>query len=273
MLAEFYEQYETLRRDFNAKKGNYIFEWDKYDANLIGGGKNNDTRLRLDLLPQPFVGDIENASVIICSLNPGFEENDVEVENPANPQNHADDILNQLSKSAPKSMFWLTEKKPLLSGTEKEKPLFSGGAKYWQGKFNQKNPNESFVKAVIRGYCDNGIKKSEDDVFKLLSEKIALIELFPYHSEKFDRKYLKCESTEKIREYVCNTLIKNAAENDQLICFARSYKEWTRGMTVAESGNVIRNLSVQNITFNVKKDFGRKIFEHIKKHTDNFTKP
>ena len=124
MLAEFYEQYETLRRDFNAKKGNYIFEWDKYDANLIGGGKNNDTRLRLDLLPQPFVGDIENASVIICSLNPGFEENDVEVENPANPQNHADDILNQLSKSAPKSMFWLTEKSPFFREQKKKSRFF-----------------------------------------------------------------------------------------------------------------------------------------------------
>lgn len=264
MLDNFYEQYEKLKSEFYAKSGNYVFDGDRNNKNFpVSKNLNDSTRIRFDLLPQPFVGDIENASVIICSLNPGFEENDVEVENPANPQNHADDILNQLSKSAPKSMFWLTEKKP----------LFSGGAKYWQGKFNQKNPNESFVKAVIRGYCDNGIKKSEDDVFKLLSEKIALIELFPYHSEKFDRKYLKCESTEKIREYVCNTLIKNAAENDQLICFARSYKEWTRGMNVAESGNVIRNLSVQNITFNVKKDFGRKIFEHIKKHTDNFKKP
>lgn len=100
---------------------------------------------------------------------------------------------------------------------------------------------------------------------------MAAIELFPYHSAKFNYTYLKnCESTKKIIEYV-----KELAENSQksqLICFTRSFKYWkVNEIKKQADGNdnvdVIRNPSVQNISFNIKnKDFGGAIFEHIKKH-------
>lgn len=260
MLKDFYEDY----KEFKEKKDNYCFECDK--KNLENGclknsaykdGDKRKTAIHFELLPQPFIGDVENAKIIICSLNPGFSTGDYKVD-----ESHRDDILEQLNPdNHNKTLFWLTEK-PDNEGN------LSGGAKWWQGKLDQKDKNKSLVYNIIKKYksdvaslSDEQLKKEKEKVFKVLSENMAAIELFPYHSEKFNRKYVECCSTQKIKDYVWNTLVKNAKKN-QLICFTRSFALWEK----KEVPNVIYNPSVQNITFNITKDFGGAIFEHIKKH-------
>ena len=222
-----------------------------------------DSRLPIyfELLPQPFIGDVENAKIIICSLNPGFSAGDYKAD-----ELHRYDILEQLNPdNHNKTLFWLTEK-PDGEGN------LSGGAKWWQGKLDQKNKNNSFVYNIIKEYksdieslSNEELKKEKEKAFKVLSENTAAIELFPYHSEKFNPKYTECRSTERIKDYVWNTLVKNAKEKNQLICFTRSFALWGLD-TEKMPPNVIYNPSVQNITFNVNKCFGKRIFDHIEKH-------
>lgn len=279
MLEVFYKDYKELKEKYNkeGKEGNYYF---KCDGNSINeyfvkhthdkNKKENEesqTVIHFGLLPQPLIGDVENAKIIICSLNPGFSADDYNAD-----ELHHNDILEQLNPdNHNKTLFWLTEKPD-------DKGNLSGGAKWWQGKLDQKDKEKSLVYNIIKEYksdveslSNEELKKEKEKVFKVLSENMAAIELFPYHSAKFNYTYLKnCESTKKIIEYV-----KELAENSQksqLICFTRSFKYWkVNEIKKQADGNdnvdVIRNPSVQNISFNIKnKDFGGAIFEHIKKH-------
>lgn len=257
MLEVFYKDY----KEFKEKKDNYCFGCDKADIengylknSAYKDGDKRKTAIHFELLPQPLIGDVENAKIIICSLNPGFSTDDYKAD-----ELHRYDILEQLNPdNHNKTLFWLTEKPD-------NKGNLSGGAKWWQGKLDQKDKNKSLVYKIIEEYSKKGISKSEEDVFDLLSKNMAAIELFPYHSEKFNSKYAKCNSTDKIKDYVWNTLVKNAEKKNQLICFTRSFALWGLD-TEKMPPNVIYSPSVQNITFNITKDFGGAIFEHIKKH-------
>ena len=46
-------------------------DWDSYIASDDYGGKTNK-RLHLGLYPQPYIGDVTNASIYILLLNPGL---------------------------------------------------------------------------------------------------------------------------------------------------------------------------------------------------------
>ena len=244
------------------------------DADIIGHEALNDknkkedeesqTVIHFGLLPQPFIGDVENAKIIICSLNPGFSTDDYNTD-----ELHHNDILEQLNPdNHNKTLFWLTEKPD-------DKGNLSGGAKWWQGKLDQKDKNKSLVYNIIKEYksdvaslSDEELKKEKEKVFKVLSENMAAIELFPYHSAKFNYTYLeKCKSTGKIRKYV-KELAEKSKEKNQLICFTRSFKHWNVDeIKKLADDNVIRSPSVQNISFNIgNKDFGKRIFDHIEEY-------
>ena len=274
MLEVFYKDYKELKEKYNkeGKEGNYYFKCDENSINEYfvkhthdKNKKENEesqTVIHFGLLPQPFIGDVENAKIIICSLNPGFSADDYNAD-----ELHHNDILEQLNPdNHNKTLFWLTEKPD-------DKGNLSGGAKWWQSKLDQKDKEKSLVYNIMKEYksdveslSNEELKKEKEKVFKVLSENMAAIELFPYHSEKFNRKYAECCSTQKIKDYVWNTIVKNAEKKNQLICFTRSFALWGLD-TEKMPPNVIYSPSVQNISFNIKnKDFGGAIFEHIKNH-------
>ena len=274
MLEDFYKDYKELKEKYNkeGKEGNYYFKCDKNSINEYfvkhthdknkKANEESQTVIHFGLLPQPFIGDVENAKIIICSLNPGFSTDDYNTD-----ELHHNDILEQLNPdNHNKTLFWLTEKPD-------DKGNLSGGAKWWQGKLDQKDKEKSLVYNIIKEYksdvaslSDEELKKEKEKVFKVLSENMAAIELFPYHSAKFNYNYLKnCESTNKIIEYVKELAEKSKGKN-RLICFTRSFKYWEVDK-IENQADVIRNPSVQNISFNIEnKDFGKRIFDHIEEY-------
>lgn len=256
--------------DLEKRTGNYkIFSCDPFPTSAIvygSTGKENSTKIHADLLPQPVVGDLKNAKIIICSLNPGYCDEDYYVENLALAKLHGypyyrDILLDQLDQSKNNTFFWLTES-----------PKKSGGAKWWQGRLDQNNPKLSLVNNIFEAYKKNGVMKKKEEVWEMLSRIMAAIELFPYHSKSMDKNLLKsCRSVEVVRDYVLDDLIPRAKKEDRLICFTRSFKEW--GVAKKKlPPNVIINKSVRNISFSVKSHLGRAIFDHIEKLSNQFTK-
>lgn len=258
----FFKQYNRIKENIEAGNMEYLFECDnKFPKKKIvskRGDSSYATSIHTYLLPQPFIGDIKRAKIIICSLNPGFSNEDCYIEDKVLSQkymypDYTEELLNQLNpKDENKTMFWLTEK------DEK-----SGGSRWWRHKLDQNDKSVSLVAAIAKEYYNEYNSDNKERVFEWLSENMAAIELFPYHSKKFSKSLLnKCESSKCIKNYVHECLIPAANEGNRLICFTRSLKDW--GVENHNGKNVILNSSVQNITFNTTLGLGEGILNFIK---------
>lgn len=99
--------------------------------------------LKKELLPQPICGNIRNAKIIICLLNPGLGDGDEDIEDKSKAFVKGlpylrNDILEQLNQDNPNNNFF--------GVTDKTKG--TSGYKYWVGKFNQKNESASLIKNI-----------------------------------------------------------------------------------------------------------------------------
>ncbi len=255
------------------KGGSNIFSGDETIINAYNKKCTDPCKeLKTELLPQPICGNIKNAKIIICSLNPGLGDGDEDIEYESKAFGKGlpylrDDILEQLNQDNPNNnFFWITDK---AEGTS--------GYKYWLGKFNQKNADASLIKNICKEYNQKGIAKKEEDIITMLSESIATVELIPYHSVKMtydmQRKLLECPSVKMLKEFMEKEIIPSLGENNQLICMMRSFVSW--GITpdkYVTNKNIIFNPNPRNPSLNVNRDFGKRILEHIRLITDNFTK-
>jgi hypothetical protein len=145
------------------------------------------------LFPQPWVGPIKKAQAFLLQLNPGFSGPEVEIE-----QSNSD---------------FRTALRDNLSG---ETPNL-----FLDSRFVN-HPGRRWVESHLRG-----IAPIED-----LSTKVAQIELFPYHSEKFvfpsrvRRILFELPSVRAIRDWVHNELKPAAVRNEIAVVVQRSSKQW-----------------------------------------------
>lgn len=264
------DEYSKIMKD-----GSYLFTGDEEAINLYNKSCTvADEKVITDLLPQPICGDIRNAKIIICSLNPGLGDGDTELEDVGKASAEGlpylrERFLKQLNQYEPtNNFFWITE--------EAKKAKETSGYKYWTQKFNQNDPKASLVQAIKRGYAANGSTYTDEYIMNRLSKIVATMELFPYHSVKMTGKMqgelFGIPSVQGIREYLLNDIVPNLEKNNQLLCMMRSFKAW--GLVPEKNTNkrIIFNSNPQNPTLSVEKEFGKKIFEHIKALTNNFTK-
>ena len=245
------------------KDNKYLFEGDIFKKeDIYEGGSSKDTSLHLDLLPQPFIGDIKKAKIIICSLNPGFDKKNDEDE-----KNIEEHIKKQFSQDEHPSMFWLENDENIKN---------TGGAKWWRKKLNQNSKKASLVYNIAKNYNNENPEDEIEAVFEWLSKNMAAIELFPYHSKSFKKSLTNCKSTRIIRDYV-HELIKNEENDKKLICFTRSFNLWGKDgksvSDIADGKYVICAGSPRCVTFNVTKDLGKRILEYIGELTSDFKEP
>jgi len=190
-----------------------------YNATI---SKSNPNYIVVDsVIPEPFVGDVHSASVIILLLNPGLDENN-------DPQVHADPdfrkaLLDNLEHRESNWPFYFFN--PLFEKTP--------GGKYWKGK--TKNLAAEF------SYSD-------------LSKRLAAIEWFPYKS----RRYGGCTVPSQQYSFA---LVRAAIQRNATIVVARSLAKWEASvpelrqyehiLTLSSSQNVV--LSSNNLKYNGEK--------------------
>lgn len=175
-------------------------------------------KLRLNVYPQHFVGDIDKAKIIILSLNPGYNTE------------YYDAYKKRINKNGTKYEQIIKEnlemKRPSFHAFELANESDLG---YWGNK----------MKCWVEDYDKKDNKKIVESL-KKITEDIALAEFFPYHSMTYNDMYDKLgegtspNSNRKIKDYLPTQKflfekIKKRIDdkNDEvIIILTRSFAKW-----------------------------------------------
>lgn len=178
-------------------------------------------RLHLSLTPEPYIGDITNAKVYILLLNPGFNRLDYYVEGVESVKTS---MVNNLRQK--------------FNGDDKEFPLI------WLNPKNIWTPGGIWTENKFKPLINHVMRKmdlSYLESLKLISKKVAMLELVPYHSKYFGlkKKEIEMQSVIEMRNFVKNILVPKAHNDECCIIQTRSIKEWDLGFPEENNGNII----------------------------------
>lgn len=204
-----------------------------------------DGKFHFNLLPVPYTGDIINAKVYILLLNPGFSILDYDMEN---NKNIRQDIINNIRQDFSKikyPMIWLN---PLY--------LWTGGGQWIESKLKdiiyqvEKVKNISYIQSL-----------------EYISQRIALIELVPYHSKIFNLPQTTLNSLEsvvKIKSFINDYVVNKVKNNDACIIATRKARDWN----LPKDDNIIvyEGSKARGASLSLNTDGGEKILEFILKH-------
>jgi len=188
---------------YSQKDDNYILDADRkfiIDYNNKLKNMGNKKYEIVNQLPGPYVGNPCKATVIILSLNPGYNPGDDDLHK--RPGFRADHKKNLLHEDMDYPFYYLNDIHKI------DKDGKKGGYGYW-----------------CNGFLRDIISKIGD--VKLVSQKMCLIEWFPYHSAKYDRS---CKFNETLKgteshKYSVH-LAKSAMKNEKILIVHRALKPW-----------------------------------------------
>ena len=159
------------------------------------------------LIPVPFQGSLERADVFICLINPGFDLIDYYTEDLPSFRKV---VLRNLKQKLSSETY------PFFSLDPKWR--WTGTGKWWNGLFG------NIVREIAK-------KKSisYNDAAKLVSKRIAALEIVPYHSlnaAKVTTVSKKLESSKLIRDYLKRTVLPKAKKGNALVIIGSGLKMW-----------------------------------------------
>jgi len=237
--------------------GPYVADCDKGCLGSFDEITDDKWKLQLNVLPEPFIGDPSTASFVVLQLNPGSSRSNdykrkISSDVTAFGPKH-EEIRANLSGEK-REMYWA---EPTPNFGEGDKELYSAphiwyfGAEIetesgWKSLFNNarfkllllalsspraredlralKKPNiENFHDVVLATEGEN-FPSSLDRAYGILRKKFAVIEYFPYHSEKADTGKIK-KSNLPSQEYSLH-LLDQAIANGAYIFLTRSVTAW-----------------------------------------------
>ncbi len=168
------------------------------DAAVFANPKFKNEGYRLDAFPDPFIGNLDRATVVFLSLNPGFEDDDINV----NLQN--DFFISESRKN-------LTHESniPFLYLADEMKHTHGYG--WW---------HDLLDKSV----------REEKLSYETLSKKIMIIEYMPYHSVTYTPNRLLLPS-----QHYNFDLVRKAIKLGKHIVIMRSVKAWLKAVPELES--------------------------------------
>jgi len=168
-----------------------------------------DKQLHLSLIPVPFAGNLQRASIFILLMNPGLVPSDYYAEEDGNFRKACISNLRQSNDNEEFPLFYLN-------------PEFawSGGFVWW----------EALLRPILKKIMEHASVPSYYSALAFLAKEIAVIELIPYHS--VDGSALKgrgnawknLPSARQAREFV-NGVCRS--EESPLVLVLRSQKLWS----------------------------------------------
>jgi len=161
--------------------------------------------LHSHLLPSPFAGDLRKGDIFVLMLNPGFAVGDYLGERQPSFKRALRATLDQKLENEAFPFMWLN---PELS--------FHPGFEWWGKK----------LRGLI-GRLASEWRLTYYEASKRLSRRFVGLELFPYHSQSFDPKYLRKDlpTIRVMRDYV-RELGKRAQSGEVCVTVMRSAREW-----------------------------------------------
>jgi hypothetical protein len=147
----------------------YVAECDARLVDEYNESASEDDRLRLDALPEPFIGCF-GAPLVLLNLNPGFEERNVE----EHKQPEFQELIRNNYRQTPCEFPFYYFNPKIQS---------SGGGKYWGGTRGK-------LKKLV---ADCGVEQ--------VAQRVLCIEFFPYHSVGFPGHLHKPKALLPSQEY------------------------------------------------------------------------
>lgn len=212
-------------------------------------GKSGDSRLQLGLIPHPFCGDVINAEIYILMLNPGYGPHDyfAELEVPA----YREAALKNLKQNFDGEDYPFYFLNPEFA--------WSGGFVWWHKKF-----------ASIIGEISQKTGLNYAEARKQLSQKIASIELIPYHSTSFRDAAgwtKKLESAKLAREFVNSYILPKVQRDEAILIVTRQVREWN--LPEHENITVYSNGEARSAHLSPISRGGRAIIKRLSAAQDN----
>ncbi len=159
------------------------------------GGLLSLTALHLNLLPQPFHGDLVNAEILLLLANPGLSACDYYVE-----QNHhafRDELIASLRQERVEHVFL------------NPKWAWTSGFEWWEGKLRD------VARLIALERFDGHYGRALAD----LARRLACIELVPYHSFRFGG-FNKLASADAARHFAASV------DPSRTVIVTRSVAAW-----------------------------------------------
>lgn len=177
----------------------------------------DDSRFHLGLIPQPYIGSLESATIFLLMLNPSLRASDYFAENSV-PEYREALVKNLRQESVSHPFIFLA-------------PDFawSPGADYWRRKFHW-----LAKKLALQRH------QSYHEALGELSSCICCIQLVPYHSASFDPSSLvwhHLASSQGAVSFVQNHLVPRARLGEILVVALRRAEEW--GFQESQPGVII----------------------------------
>lgn len=198
-------------------------------------------KLHMDLYAEPYMGSLSKPKIVFLYLNPGYHEADDDIQKDNKIGNTLINVLRQSLNDTEYPFLWLDKE---YKDASKEK---NPGAFYWNRLIDQKT-GTSFLKCLVE---EARWKGDETEARKRIANNVCDIELFPYHSIKFNKKWLKTCSVQMARKAVINAIDKNP---DTLFVFMRSFSLWipeeSNRLQISQRENVVINKAVRNPSLN-----------------------
>lgn len=213
-----------------------LYQWELSSTNGFVDGKDfehnpgrfaktkNDYEIRTDLYPEPHMGNLKEAKVILLGLNPGLK------------------LINDNSGFDCEELKWYEKNQNvpsiLLSNLRNEVgeyPYY-----YLNPNVSDNSPGHQWLKKRI-----DKLRESAGLTPEQLSQKIACMQFFPYHSAKYKHstKYLPSQKHNF-------QLVLDAIKANKLIVCMRSIKLWDEGLLSINGNN--QKLSDYNNLIKVK---------------------
>jgi hypothetical protein len=196
-----------------------------------------DNRLHLGLIPQPFFGDLRNASVYILMINPSLGPHDYFGESKVPEYRKALEAnLRQDFKGFGTNFMFLD-------------PRFAwhGGFQFWDKKLFK------IIEAVADAMNEKRKQKNNISIAearKWVGDRVASLELIPYHSAiaPTARWVKELRSVKLAQEFAKNTICPSVESGDVVAVVLRGVKRWDlqnpKGIVKYEGG-LARSASLQ----------------------------
>jgi hypothetical protein len=193
-LAEFWKSEDFERPPFIHSKDRGILQspsvpnsFEQYLDRSFGSKK--ETVLHTCLLPEPYVGELSRADIVVVLLNPGLQVGDYFAQYVM--PNGRERLLMNLRQELASEEFPHMFLDPLM--------CWHPGFNYWHNKF------ESLARElVVRGKIRNHL-----EALKAISRRVVTLEPFAYHSKNFGSHNLLTKLPSFI---MAKEVIKNLAE-------------------------------------------------------------
>ena len=169
-------------------------------------GYSDDTRAHLWLIPQPYIGNLKTARLILLSLNPGFSHGEyVYDKNKRFKQVLCSNIKQELGGHDFPFIFL----NPGLA--------WHSGFSYWV----------KHLQGLIQAIREEEVAGSFYEALMFLAQRIACIELYPYHSRKSPSlNYLNLASSQLAINLVHQVLAPRIASKQCVVLALRKAKIW-----------------------------------------------